>query len=1053
MQADSNELTGEEDPNVSLIDFKNPDNNSFHAINQFRIDTPNGVKNFIIPDIVLFINGLPVVVVECKDLNANESNPMAEAFKQLMRYSEQREETKKAGLKEGEPRLFHTNQFVVRTSGDICQFGTVTSTDEEFFYPWRDIYPVEYKTYDPPLGKERQQETLIQGMLPKENILDIIRNCTVFMDVGANRAKIVCRYQQFRAVLKIVDRLRTAETPADRSGVVWHTQGSGKSLTMVFLIRKLRRCEDLKDFKVCLVTDRIDLEQQLRRTATLTGETVTDIASRDAVHEKLSTDSSNLNMVMVHKFQEATRKSPEYLEDALEIPVYEAFETVNESDRILLMIDEAHRTQSSDLGDNLFSAFPNATRLAFTGTPLIKVKDDTREHKSKNRFGDYIDQYKLLDSVEDGATVQILYEGKTVDATIERRDQFDNKIDDLARKHVESQVRKQVNQNVIRKQAKEQGLALDDLIRKRTDEETRAIKKKWGTTGDILEADKRIQTIAADLVDHYIANILPNGFKAQVVCSSKAAAVKYKNFIDEALAQRLLLEKAKQPKPVDYIREGSSIVQPKDGDEALMIAAEGSATPVVGDSSKYRDEELCKQIEFLKSAVIVSSDGTNESAVLTATRKHAREVKAVDNFKKKFDFDDPEKTNTGIAFLIVCDMLLTGFDAPIEQVMYIDKSVKNHNLLQTIARVNRIAKGKSRGYIIDYIGLANHLKQALSIYAGDDQEGLEASLKDIAVEIPVLELRYRRLIQLFEEAGVKKFEYFVNQSLTDPKEEFSVLESAIDLLKDVRQRSNFEVYFTKFLQSMDIILPDRAASKYRVPAKRLGYLLMKVRERYKDETLNITSVGGKVQKLIDEHLQSLGIDSKIPPVELLSPKFITELEKTASPKARASEMEHAIRKHCKVKFDEDPAFYQSLSLKLEELIQRHKDNWDDLCDDLTELTGEASAGRTEQLDGVVEKAGPFHALIVQTAFDDTFIPDEHSKRLKTLSNVVLKKLQDTIYKSNFWRDGNPAIEELHGDLSDLLLLTDIDEIVNNSEQLASEVIQLAKVRHDQIVEQ
>ena len=229
-----------------------------------------------------------------------------------------------------------------------------------------------------------------------------------------------------------------------------------------------------------------------RSRCELTGETVTDIASRDAVHEKLSTDSSNLNMVMVHKFQEGTRKSPAYLEDALEIPVYESFGMVNESDRILLMIDEAHRTQSSDLGDNLFSAFPNATRLAFTGTPLIKVKDDTREHKSKNRFGGYIDQYKLLDSVEYGATVQILFEGKTVDATIERRDQFDNKIDDLARKHVESQVRKQVNQNVIRKQAKEQGLALDDLIRKRTDEETRAIKKKWGTTGDILEADTRI---------------------------------------------------------------------------------------------------------------------------------------------------------------------------------------------------------------------------------------------------------------------------------------------------------------------------------------------------------------------------------------------------------------------------------------------------------------------------------------------------------------------------------------------------------------------------------
>ena len=260
---DENELTGEEDPDVRLIDFHHPERNHFLAINQFRIDTPGGTKGCIIPDIVLFVNGMPLVVVECKDANQVQANPMYEAWRQLMRYTDQREGTHEAGLREGEPRLFHTNQFVIRTCGDQCEFGTITSTDEEYFYPWRDIHPERYRDYTPPLGKERQQELLIQGMLAKETLLDIVRNCTIFMDVGKTRAKIVSRYQQYRAMLKIIDRLRTGKTPADRSGVIWHTQGSGKSLTMVFVIRKLRMCDDLKDFKVCLINDRRDLEDQL----------------------------------------------------------------------------------------------------------------------------------------------------------------------------------------------------------------------------------------------------------------------------------------------------------------------------------------------------------------------------------------------------------------------------------------------------------------------------------------------------------------------------------------------------------------------------------------------------------------------------------------------------------------------------------------------------------------------------------------------------------------------------------------------------------------------
>jgi len=191
-------------------------------------------------------------------------------------------------------------------------------------------------------------------MLPKETLLDIVRSCTVFMEVGKTRVKIVSRYQQYRAMLKIIDRLRKGPTPTKRSGVIWHTQGSGKSLAMVFVIRKLRMCDNLKDIKVCLINDRKDLEEQLGKTAQLTGEKVTYISSTADLREKLATDSSNLNMVMVHKFQEGQNDDvPDYLESALEIPRFENFGIVNPSERILLMIDEAPPAATDPIDESI----------------------------------------------------------------------------------------------------------------------------------------------------------------------------------------------------------------------------------------------------------------------------------------------------------------------------------------------------------------------------------------------------------------------------------------------------------------------------------------------------------------------------------------------------------------------------------------------------------------------------------------------------------------------------------------------------------------------------
>src|SRR6266571_1992828 len=380
-QADRNEITGESDPVVQLIDFVHPERNQFHAINQFRIDTPGCVKSCIIPDIVLFVNGIPLVVIEAKIGDATTANPMHAAFEQLLRYRNGRPETAAAGLREGEPRLFHTNLLLIRTCGEKAEFGSITS-GHEHFYAWKDIWPEENRSYMPPLGIEREQERLIQGLLAPATLLDVLRTSTVYKDTDdGRRVKVICRYQQYRAARRIVERLRTGKTPEERSGVVWHTQGSGKSLTMVFVARMLRASKDLANFKILLVNDRVDLEDQLARTAKLIGGKVNVIESTEDLRAHLSTDASDINMVMVHKFMERAEALPNMVAEALASyrppPSGATFGVVNPSERILLMIDEAHRTQGSDLGENIFEAFPNATRIAFTGTPLITEQHGT----------------------------------------------------------------------------------------------------------------------------------------------------------------------------------------------------------------------------------------------------------------------------------------------------------------------------------------------------------------------------------------------------------------------------------------------------------------------------------------------------------------------------------------------------------------------------------------------------------------------------------------------------------------------------------------------------
>jgi type I restriction enzyme R subunit len=398
-----NRQTGQKSPTVKYIDFENRDNNTFLAISQFKVRII-GTENHIYPDITLFINGLPMVVIECKSPKIKD--PIPEAIEQLMRYSEQRSDS----VREGNCELFFFNQILVATCRDTAKFGTITTRAEKHFYRWTDPYPLTVDDIATGASAPNDQQRLVAGMFSKQNLLSLIQSYTIFKTEGSKTIKIVGRYQQFRAVKMILDRLKNGRNPNERGGIVWHTQGSGKSLTMMFLVREMKQDAELMKWKIVFVTDRSDLEGQLKGTTGTIGYTVHTVDRIRKLKEYIPGDTADLLMAMIHKFQDAKDLN------------YGILDEMNASDRILVMTDEAHRTQYSILAANLQKAMPNATHIGFTGTPIAKTE---------KRFGDYIDKYTMRQSIEDGVTLEIIYEGRTHNAEIKDKEQMNAKFIDV----------------------------------------------------------------------------------------------------------------------------------------------------------------------------------------------------------------------------------------------------------------------------------------------------------------------------------------------------------------------------------------------------------------------------------------------------------------------------------------------------------------------------------------------------------------------------------------------------------------------------------------------
>lgn len=773
---------------VRYIDFGNIEKNEFLVVNQFWIRRG---KYYCRPDIVIFINGIPIVVIECKSPVAKKTGVL-NAQQQLLRYQEEI------------PQLFRTNEILIGCNLFGAKYGTIDVSSDKH-HEWKakngDKLPnmAEHPTVRQMLSMEMidqqdlsnqppMQEVLIAGLLKKKNLLDIIQNFIVF-DYSKEELRIIkkiCRYQQYFAVNKIVKRV-TEES--HKRGIIWHWQGSGKSLLMVFAAVKLRRLQEkLGNPIILIVTDRKKLDYQIT-------ETFENCKFPNPIRAKKAKDLYQLLsgtgctiMTTVQKFRKVLSKP------------------LSTSENVIVMTDEAHRTQYGSFALNMRKALPNACFFAFTGTPLNKKDRNTYRHFSPPGEK-YLDRYDMHQSMEDKATVPIKYESRMAKLQV-----VGKSIDTL----------------------------LKELFPEKSDKELAEIKRRYATTETIMSTDRRIERITMDIVEHYSKRIAPNGFKAQIVALNRQTAVKYKMYLDKLI------------------------------DPSWSIVV-----------------------------ITVNNDDPKEWK-----EKYRRTAKEEDYLTGKEIFQNPSHA---LKFLIVCDKLLTGFDAPILQVMYLDQRMKEHTLLQAVARTNRPYSRKEYGLIVDYAGVGRELAKALEIFDEEDLHGM-FSVDDFKHELECVKEFHAKALAIFKK---------VNRD-AHPKE---VLQTCLEILKPDDVRSNFEVLFRNLAHSIDILMPDPCVDPHLKDFKWLGIIREGARNLYRDDKLSLENCSKKVEALIHAHIRDLGIENLLAPISITAPDFKEKLAVKGSTKAKASHVEHALAESISTKIGEDPTFYESLQEQLENLIK------------------------------------------------------------------------------------------------------------------------------------
>ncbi len=819
---------------LNYVDWRNPANNVYHVAAELAVERSRSIETCR-PDVVLFVNGIPFAVIECKSPKVE----VAQAISQTIR--NQRDEYI--------PRLFTYVQTVLAVNKNEARYAT-TGTPAKFWSKWKEdvadseLAPllerplpesVKASLFDlafAELGVREEitpylvgrqvteQDRALYALCRPERLLEMSWAFTVF-DGGVRK---IARYQQVFAIQEVLRRVRqTDDSGKRRGGIVWHTQGSGKSLTMVMLARALALEPAIRNPRIVLVTDRVDLDKQLGNTFAACGLSPDRAESGRHLVELVSDGKAHIVTTLVHKFDKAL--------------AYKKFSDA--SPDIFVLVDETQRTQLGGYSARMRQMFPNACYIGFTGTPLL-----TREKSDVAKFGGVIHTYAIDQAVADGAIVPLLYEGRMVEL-----EQNQAAIDIWFERHT-------------------QGL---------TDQQKADLKKKYARAEMLNKAEQVIYMRAFDISEHYRQNWQGTGFKAQLVAPNKAAALRYKAFLDELGAVT-----------------SDVIISPPDEREGFdEIDAEESTDVVVAFwqrmMKRYGSEE-----DYDKQIVNAFKFG-----------------------------DEPE-------ILIVVDKLLTGFDAPRNTVLYLARRLKDHSLLQAIARVNRLyedesgSKTKDFGFIIDYVGVLGELDQALTTYSaleGFEAADLEGALSSIHEEVRALPQRHAELWDIFKTVKNRQDEEAFEQLLADEKLRADFYERLSAYAKTLAIALSSERFITD--------TPEQKLRAYKNDLKRFVNLKAAVKLRYA-ESVDYRDFEPRIQKLLDTHISASEVMQLNAPVNIFDEaafqKVVEDqnggLEKNLG--AKADTIAHATKRAINERLAMDPAFYEKFSKMIQQAIDDYR---------------------------------------------------------------------------------------------------------------------------------
>lgn len=908
--------------NLRYIDWDNPQNNVFHVTEEFAVDSQDRQHNAR-PDIVLFINGIPFAVIECKAPHI----PVEEAVGQMIRNQQA------AYI----PQLFKFAQLVVATNKNAVKYATA-GTPKKFWSVWKEQDDEWLQTRLKALVPDRmptEQDRNIVSLFSRERVFELIRYFILF---DANVKK-VCRYQQFFAVREIMKTIAESDEHGNRqSGVIWHTQGSGKSLSMVMLAKYILM--ELKDChpRVVIVTDRKELDAQIAATFAHTRLTPARATSGRHLVELVNSARADVITSIINKFNTVERQ-----------------EVKNPSRDIFVLVDESHRSNYGLMATRMRSVFPNACYIGFTGTPLMKSEKNTMA-----RFGRLIHKYTIRDGVEDGAIVPLIYEGRFVEQKVDEEN-----ID----------------------------LWFKQTTRRLTEAQREDLRRKWSSIRRLTSTDARIKRIALDISEHFIEGYKDTGFKAMLATNYKRDAIRYLQCFEQFgdLSCAVVISPPDMREGVDDADEGA---------DDLVVSFWNKMMQQYGDADRY--EEAIKN-----------------------------------------RFCDGE-----IDILIVCSKLLTGFDAPLCQVLYIDKELKEHGLLQAIARTNRLHEGKDYGLIVDYRGLIEKLDTAMDMYSGAGLENFDGGdLKGVVVDVMSaignLRSAYTQLVELFAPVG----------SISDA-------EAVEVFLADDNVRQDFYTLLCAFGRALHLVLNAEQAYNALGKEERQKYqdtfiFFSKVRRSVKlqyCDAIDNAEYEPLMQNLLDTHLSVAGLKKITSPIDILNKDdFEKELEELGSLRSKADAIASRMTRSISEKRDENPAYYDSFSKRIRDALALYKEKVISEAEYLAKMRtimGDYHAGRStvsypERIKNNVHAQAFFGVLtaLFDEVEDERITPDFVAEVSEEITKIVASHSQVD------WTNNKTIHDRISQDIDDLFYKYEkehglklsfdlIDKIIDNVKTVA-----------------